>query len=135
MGQSCRRVLVVAFASVVTASLVGCSGAAGTGGAVGTSGDSDAVAVAATSRGVTVENRSGRQLVDIVVSIRPGGSSPSFERTVPVLAAAERMELALTDFKTRDNVTLNPMFIRPREITVTAKDDAGEDYSLTVPWK
>jgi hypothetical protein len=81
-----------------------------------------------------VENRAGRQLVDIVVSIRPSGDAASFQRTLPVLAAAERRELALTDFKTNENVTLNPMFIRPQEITVTAKDDAGQDYHVRVPW-
>ena len=137
MGLSLRRVLVVTLVPIVAATLLSaCSDANGTSGAVGTAGEADAaVLIAATPRGVSIDNRAGRQLVDVTVSIRPSGSSPTFQRTLPTLAASERKELPLTEFRTSDNVTLNPMFVRPQEITLTAKDDAGKDYRITVPWK
>ena len=137
MGLSVRRALVATLVPLVAAALVSaCSSADGTSGAVGTAGALDSsVLITPTPRGVSVENRAGRQLIDVAVSIRPGGSAPAFKHTVPTLAPGERKQLALTDFKTSDNVALNPMFVRPQEITLTAKDDAGKDYRITVPWK
>jgi hypothetical protein len=137
MSLSFRRALVVTLVPVITATFVSaCSSDNGTSGAIGTGGAADApVLIAATPRGVTIENRAGRQLLDVSVSIRPGGSAPTFHRTLPSMATAERKELPLTEFKSSENVTLNPMFVRPQEITLTAKDDSGKDYRITVPWK
>jgi hypothetical protein len=136
MGLSLRRALVVTLAPIVAATVLTSCSSSETSGAVGTAGAADApVLIASTPRGVSIENRAGRVLVDVTVAIRPGGDSPSFQRTVPALAVAERKELPLTDFKTADNVTLNPMFVRPQEITLTAKDESGKDYRVAVPWK
>ena len=137
MRLSLRRALVATLVPVITVTLsAACSDADGTSGAVGTAGAANAaVLITTTPRGVSIENRAGRQLVDVKVSIRPGGNAPTFHRTLPSLATAERKELPLTEFKSSDNVTLNPMFVRPEEISLTATDDGGTDYQVAVPWK
>ena len=133
MGQSSRRALLLVLA---VSSLSACSDAGGTSGAVGTIGQADApVVIASSPRGMSIENRGRSPLSDIQISIKAGGNAPTFERSVPALAASERKELALTDFKSSTNVTLNPMFIKPKEVTITAKDETGQDVRVTMPWK
>jgi hypothetical protein len=137
MGQSSRRALLLVLSAVLAAAVsVACSDASGTSGAVGTGGQTDAaVAVASSARGVILTNTGRYQLSDVQVAIHPSGNAPTFERTLPSLGVGERKEVPLTDFKSSDNVTLNPMFIRPEEITLTAKDETGQDVNVTVPWK
>ena len=136
MSWSNRRAFAVAslvFASVTFAS---CSGSNGTSNAVGTSGQTDsAIGVATSPRGVTVENRGSQHLADVKVSVSAAGSSKTYDQMVATLAPSERKELALSNFKTSENVALNAMFSVPQQITVTATDDEGKMHTVTVPWK
>ena len=91
--------------------------------------------VGISPRGVVVENRGRQNLTDIKVSIKAAGNEKTFDQLIPALAAGGRKELPLSGFKTGDNVALNPMFIRPQQITLVAIDEAGKDHKVRVPWK
>ena len=132
MGQSSRALLVL----LAAAFLASCSGADSTAGAVGTGGQADSpIVIGSSPKGLVIENRGRSPLTDIKISIKASGNTPTFERSVPVLAPSERKEMALTDFKSSTNVTLQPMFVTPKEVTVTAKDETGKDVRVTMPWK
>lgn len=136
MGLSLRRIRFVVLAVLVAGSFVSaCSDEEAASGAVGTAGQSQSIVVTASTRGVSVENRAGRPVNDVQVAIRPVGGGPDFLQKVSTMDTGERKELALSEFRTSDKVSLNPMFIRPQQVTVTARDDQGTNYQVTVPWK
>ncbi len=136
MGLSLRRTRLVVLTVLVAGSFVSaCSDDEATSGAVGTAGQSQSIVVTKSNRGVSVENRAGRPVKDVQVAIRPVGGGPEFLQTVSTMDTGERKDLALAEFRTSDKVGLNAMFIRPKQVTVTARDDQGTNYQVTVPWK
>ncbi|MCC7418223.1 MAG: hypothetical protein IT176_13875 [Acidobacteria bacterium] len=137
MGHWSRRALLLTLYAIAAGALfIACDNGNGTSGAVGTGGQADSpIAIASSARGLAITNNGRTSLTDLQIAIKPTGSAPTFQRAIPALAAGERREIALTDFKSSTNVMLNPMFITPKEVTLTAKDETGKDVSLTVPWK
>jgi hypothetical protein len=104
-------------------------------GAVGSSGAAPAaIAVSTNSSFVTVENRAGLPLQDVVVTVK-ATNRLSFSKPIGRLEDSARREIALGEMRSGDGTTFNTMFHRPREIAVTATDLVGKKYDVTVPWK
>ena len=135
MGLSSRRTGFVVLAVLVVGSFVAACSDDGTSGAVGTAGQSQQIVVTSSPRGVSVENRAGRSVSDVQVAIRAAGGGPEFVQKVSSMDNGERKDLALAEFRTSDKISLNPMFIRPQQVIVTARDEQGTNYHVTVPWK
>ena len=129
-----RRILgplvgVFAFGSILSA----CSGSGGDG-AVGTSGQSDAfVAVdVSTPPFVTIENRTEQPLVDVNLGIKSG--MLTYSGSVSRLEAKEKRQIRHADFTSRDGTAFNLRIARPSQVLVTARDTAGKQFEVTVPW-
>lgn len=140
MAYTVRRALVLFPVVVVLGCIApGCSGASSEGGgAVGTSGpvETAAIAVQITSPFLTVEveNRTGRPLVDMRVTLKAGVLM--YVAAVPRLETSEKRVLSPSEFRgSRDGAVFNPSVVRPREILVAASDLDGKMYEVTVPWK
>jgi hypothetical protein len=123
-------------ASLVLVSIVvACGGTSGEPGAVGTTGDaSSTINVRITGQFVAVENRSGSPLNDVQVTIIPTAGTVRYEAAIPRLEPGEARNVALDSFRGANGVTLNRMFVRPREVTVRATDQFGKALATSVPW-
>jgi hypothetical protein len=139
MAHTVRRALVL-FAVVVVLGCIppGCSGASSEGGAVGSSGqvETAAIAVQITSPFLTVEveNRTGRPLVDMRVTLKAGVLM--YAAAVPRLETSEKRVLSPSEFRgSRDGAVFNPSVVRPKEILIAASDLDGKKYEVTAPWK
>jgi hypothetical protein len=125
-----------AIAAIVVAAalLTSCTNAA-VSKAVGNGGDSrEAIIVRSTSSAVVVENHSGRPLLNVRVTLSSADASTPFIAIVPTIDAGATSELALTGFRTSENVVFDPAVARPAEIHVTARDTLAKSYDISVPW-
>jgi hypothetical protein len=126
-----RAIATVVLAAALTQ---GCTNAA-VSKAVGTGGDGgEAIVVRATTSAVVIENHSGRPLLNVRVTLTPADSSSPFIAVAPSIDTGATTELALTGFKTSDDVIFDPAVVRPTEIHVTARDTVAKSYDVTVPW-
>jgi hypothetical protein len=103
--------------------------------AVGTGGDADTpIAVTASNAGVTVENRTGRPLLDVRIMIDAGSPGLSFIRIVPTIDTGAKSESQPSDFRTDDGTLLDPALVHPTRVAVTARDTVARTYSIASPW-
>src|SRR4051812_4333002 len=103
---------VAALLSVAVV-LTGCSNAA-VSKAVGTGGDAvTPIAVTASDAGVTVENRTGRPLLDVRMTIDGGAPALSFIRVVPTIDTGAKSDSQPSDFHTDEGTLLDPGSVRP----------------------
>ena len=77
------------------------------------------VVVARAERGITVENRAGRPLLNIRLVIEGRDSGTAFVYTLPTLDTGATREVPFADFRTEDGTLFEPGF-RRRE--------AGQDH-------
>ena len=140
MAYTVRRALILCPVVVVLGCIApGCSGASSEGGGTaGTSGQAEtaAIAVEVTSPFLTVvvENRAGRPLVDVRVTLKAGRLM--YAAAVPRLETSEKRVLSPGEFRgSGDGAAFNPNVVRPREILIAASDLDGKKYEVTAPWK
>ena len=114
--------------------IAGCSNAA-VSKAVGTGGDAETpIAVTASNAGVTVENRTGRPLLDVRITIEGSSPGASFIRIVPTMDAGAKSESQPSDFHTDDGTLLDLASVHPMRVAVTARDTVAKSYSVGAPW-
>lgn len=101
--------------------------------AVGSADGASGVVVARAERGITVENRAGRPLLNIrlVIEDRNGGA---FVYTLPTLDTAATREIPLADFRSEDG-TLFDGSAAAKQVKTTARDTLGNNYEVTTPWE
>jgi hypothetical protein len=122
-------------AMVVAAVVFPCCENAAVSKAIGTGGDGGAaIVVRAGESAVVIENHSGRPLLNVRVTIATADASAPFIAVAPTIDTGATSELALTEFKTAENVVFDPAVARPNEIHVTARDTVAKAYDVTVPW-
>ncbi len=84
---------------------------------------------------VTVENRAGMALTDLVIEIIPAGSQVAYTARHWRLESGEKRDFAAANFTSRDNTPFNIRVSRPRAVRVTGKDVTGKVVQVEVPWK
>lgn len=104
--------------------------------AVGTGRDGDTAIVVRTSGStVSVENRAGRPLLNVRISITAADVATPFILVVPTIAAGATSDVALTGFRSEDGTVLDPAMVHPKEVHVTSRDTLAQSYEVTVPWR
>jgi hypothetical protein len=114
-------------------SQLGCSNAA-LDKAVGTSTGAPAVVVTRTERGISVENRVGRPLLNIRIAIEGRDGGAVFVNTLPTLDTGATREVPFADFRT-DEGTLFEAAVAAKQVSTTARDTLGNNYAVTTPWE
>ena len=125
------------FTGVLALALIGqlaCSNAA-VDIAVGTTNGVSSVVVARAERGITVENRTGRPLLNIRLVIEGRGSGAAFAYTLPTIDAGATREVPFEDFRSEDGTLFDPGSTAPKQIKTTARDTLGNSYDVTTPWE
>jgi len=95
--------------------------------------DNAAIGIETSQLAVALQNRAGAPLVDLTVSVVTPGLT--FTKTITRMENAERRELSLNDFSSRDGTTLNLRFVRPTAVKVTATDVANKKYDIQTRWR
>ena len=102
--------------------------------AVGAGAAETPVEVHTSESAVTVENHTGRALLNVRVAIDATGSSAAFVRTIPSIETGQTMNLLLTDFRTEEGVVFDPFATAPARVTVKARDTLTNSYEVTAVW-
>ncbi len=92
------------------------------------------VEVHTSESAVTVENHTGRALLNVRVAIDATGSPAAFVRTIPSIETGQTMNLLLTDFRTEEGVVFDPFATAPARVTVNARDALTNSYEVTADW-
>ena len=125
-----------ATAFIGTACLLSACSNAAVSKAVGNGADGGAAIVVNTSESaVTVDNHTGRPLLNVRVTIDAIDMATPFIRIEPTIDTGVKSDMALTSFRTEDGTLLDPLSVHPRLVRVTARDTLAKTYELTVPWK
>jgi len=104
-------------------------------GALGTSGaEPSAIAVQTSNQSVIVTNNAGKPIEDVVIAIQPAGTAPPFTSTLRRMENAERREISLAQFRSKDGTTFSPRLTKARQVTVTATDIVGKKHEVTSAW-
>jgi hypothetical protein len=135
MSRLLRRTSSALAFGAAFVSLSACSGATSEADAIGTSGETAVVEVEADQFSVTVRNRAGRPLIDVQVSIAPVGGATTFTASVPRMEASEKRDFSLATFRGRDGTPFSLRVVRPKAVTVTARDLGGQTHEVTIPWR
>jgi hypothetical protein len=91
------------------------------------------IGIETSQLGVTLENHTGTPLVDLTVAILT--PALTFTKDLTRMENAERRQLSLNDFSTRDGTTLNLRFVTPRSVRVTATDIVDKKYDVQTRWR
>ena len=84
---------------------------------------------------ITVENKAGMALIDLVIEIIPAGSQVSYTATYYRLENGEKRDFAAANFTSRDNTPFNIRVSRPKAVRLTGKDITGKVVRVEVPWR
>jgi hypothetical protein len=103
--------------------------------AVGVADGTSEVILARTQTGITVQNHVGRPLLNIRVTIEPGGTSAVFLYTLPTLDAGATREILFADFRSEDGTLFEPGSHKPKQVKAAARDTLGTSYDVTAPWE
>jgi hypothetical protein len=102
--------------------------------AVGTSDGASGLIVSRTERGISLQNRAGRPLLNIRIAIESRDGAAVFVHTLPTLDAGASHEVPLADFRTEDGTLFDPGRVAPKQIKTTARDTLANSYDVTTPW-
>lgn len=117
--------VVTALASLA---LVGCSGQ-------GSAGQLNSpLAISTRNAVVSVENRAGQPLSDVMLTVIPFGG-PEYSKSLSAMNSTERRDVRLGELASRDGVRFNAMLIRPKLVRVTAIVPGGQQLDVELPWR
>jgi hypothetical protein len=102
--------------------------------AVGTVSSDAAVVVARGERGITIENKAGRPLLNIRLVIEGRDNGASFTHTLPTLDTGATREVPFADFRSDDGTLFEAGSIAAKQVKTNARDTLGNNYDVTTPW-
>jgi len=130
IAERSRRCLWLAIVAAV--SLVGLTRCSSGGSGIA---ENPLIGVQTSALWVTVENKAGMALTDIVIEIIPAGTQMTYSANHWRLENGEKRDFAANTFRSRDNTPFNMRVSRPRAVRVSAKDVSGNPLQTEVPWK
>ena len=101
--------------------------------AVGTTSGVSTIVSARTERGIEIENRAGRPLLNIRVEIERGDNAAPFVYTLPTLDTGAKGEAPFAEFRADDGTLMESGSAAGKKIKTTARDTLGNRYEVTTP--
>ena len=102
--------------------------------AVGTTDGRSAIVVGRSESAVSVENRVGRPLLNVRVTVETVETGTPFVLVLPTMDTGERRDLRFEELRNEDGALLDPVSVHPKQVKVTARDTLANPYDLTIPW-
>jgi hypothetical protein len=101
--------------------------------AVGSTTGTSTVVVARTEQGITIENRTGRPLLNIRLEVGGGDGGTLFVCSLPTLDTGAKRDIPFTDFHAEDGTLLEAGSAAGKKIKTTARDTLGNSYDVATP--
>jgi hypothetical protein len=102
--------------------------------AVGTTDGTPAIVVGRSESAVTVENRVGRPLLNVRITVGAVEGGTPYVLVLPTMDTGEKRDLRFEEFRNEDGALLDPASVRPEQIRVTARDTLANIHNATIPW-
>ena len=103
--------------------------------AVGTTDGKSAIVLGRSESAVSVENRVGRPLLNVRVTVETGETGILFVLVLPTMDTGERRDLRFEELRSEDGALFDPVSVHPRQVKVTARDTLANSYDVTIPWE
>ena len=103
--------------------------------AVGTTDGRSAIVVGRSESAVSVENRVGRPLLNVRVTVETVDTGTPFVLVLPTMDTGEKRDLRSEELRREDGALLDPGSVHPRQVKVTARDTLANSYDVTIPWE
>jgi hypothetical protein len=103
--------------------------------AVGTTDGKSAIVVGRSESAVSVENRVGRPLLNVRVTVETVETGAPFILVLPTMDTGEKRDLRFEELRSEDGALLDPASVHPRQVKVTARDTLANSYDVTIPWE
>lgn len=135
-----RLAIGVTVVLATAASLPACSKAAESKEAVATADGAPAEPETATMgvepapNGVVIDNRVGRRLLNVRISIDVNESALPFILVVPTIEKETKSLFEFIRFRSEEATMLDPDQMHLTRVTVTARDTFARSHEVTVPW-
>ena len=123
-----------AASGLISACLLSACSNAAVSKAVGTTDGKSAVIVGRSESAVSVENRVGRPLLNIRVTVETVETGTPFVLVLPTMDNAEHRDLRFEELRNEDGALLDPVSVHPKQVKVTARDTLANSYNVTIPW-
>jgi hypothetical protein len=103
--------------------------------AVGTTDGKSAIVLGRSESAVSVENRVGRPLLNVRVTVETDETGIPFVLVLPTMDTGERRDLRFEELRSEDGALFDPVSVHPRQVKVTARDTLANSYDVTIPWE
>jgi hypothetical protein len=130
MIRPTRISLVVALALV---GQLACTNAAVDKAVGSTNGGVSTIVATRTEKGVEIENRAGRPLLNVRIEIERGDNTAPFVYVLPTLDTGGKHEVAFTEFRADDGTLMDSGSAAGKKIKTTARDTLNNSYEVTTP--
>jgi hypothetical protein len=123
-----------AASGLISACLLSACSNAAVSKAVGTTDGKSAIIVGRSGSAVSVENRVGRPLLNIRVTVETVETGTPFVLVLPTMDNGEHRDLRFEELRNEDGALLDPVSVHPKQVKVTARDTLANPYNVTIPW-
>jgi hypothetical protein len=103
--------------------------------AVGTTDGKSAIVVGRSESAISVENRVGRPLLDVRVTVETVETATPFILVLPTMDTGERRDLRFEELRSEDGALLDPVSVHPKQVRVTARDTLANNYDVAISWE
>ena len=92
------------------------------------------IAIETAPNGVVIDNRVGRRLINVRISIDINESAVPFILVVPTVEKETRTLFEFSRFRSEEATLLDPSLMHLKQVSVTARDTFAKAHEVTVPW-
>ena len=92
------------------------------------------IVIEAKPSSVVIDNRLGRRLISVRISIEVAESASPFILIVPTIEKDTKEEFEFSKFLSEDATMLDPSTMHPKQVNIKTHDSFGRPHEMTVPW-
>lgn len=92
------------------------------------------IVIEAKPSSIVIDNRLGRRLISVRISIEVAETASPFILVVPTIEKDTKEEFEFTRFLSEDATMLDPSTMHPKQVNIKTHDSFGRPHEMTVPW-
>ena len=92
------------------------------------------IIIEAKPSSIVIDNRLGRRLISVRISIAVAETASPFILVVPTIEKDTKQEFEFTKFLSEDATMLDPSTMHPTQVNIKTHDSFGRPHEMTVPW-
>ncbi len=121
-------------ATKAAATADGTAGAAADGSAPADAAAQPQLIVESSPKGVVLENKTGKRMMNLRISVEIKESAVPFVVVLPTLDKEARLLIDWLRFRSDEASLYDSSVHHPKQVTVLAQDIFSKNYEVTIPW-